>query len=93
MVQPNYQFRALTKNAAEARTVRDAFARSVLWGFTIAAATGDRLLVDFTDILVRDGNDMAGRLRPGSYRFDATRSSIYAPMTLGFPRIPRWKRS
>ena len=34
--QPNYQFRALTQNAAEAKTVRDAFARSVL-GFPIAA--------------------------------------------------------
>ena len=39
MVQPNYQFRALTTNAAEAKTVRDAFARSVLWGFQIAAVT------------------------------------------------------
>ena len=86
MVQPNYQFRALTTSAAEARTVRDAFARSVLWGFPIAAITGDRLLVDFTEYLVRDGNDMAARLRPGSYRFDATRSSIYPPMTLGFPK-------
>ncbi len=86
MVQPNYQFRALTTSAAEARTVRDAFARSVLWGFPIAAATGDRLLVDFTEYLIRDGNDMASRLRPGSYRFDATRSSIYPPMTLGFPK-------
>ena len=86
MVQPNYQFRALTTSAAEARTVRDAFARSVLWGFPIAAATGDWLLVDFTEYLVRDGNDMAARLRPGSYRFDATRSSIYPPMTLGFPK-------
>ena len=86
MVQPNYQFRALTTSAAEARTVRDAFARSVLWGFPIAAVTGDRVLVDFTEYLVRDGNDMAARLRPGSYRFDATRSSIYPPMTLGFPK-------
>ena len=86
MVQPNYQFRALTTNAAEARTVRDAFARSVLWGFPIAAVSGDRVLVDFTEYLVRDGNDMAGRLRPGSYRFEATRSSIYVPMTLGFPK-------
>ena len=86
MVQPNYQFRAVTTNAAEAKTVRDAFARSVLWGFQIAAATGDRLLVDFTEYLVRDGNDIAGRLRPGSYRFDATRSSLYAPMTLNFPK-------
>jgi hypothetical protein len=86
MVQPNYQFRAITTNAAEARTVRDAFARSVLWGFTIAGITGDRVLVDFTEYLVRDANDMASRLRPGSYRFDATRSSIYAPMLLGFPK-------
>jgi Met-zincin/Domain of unknown function (DUF5117) len=86
MVQPNYQFRALTTSAAEARTVRDAFARSVLWGFSIAAQTGDRVLVDFTEYLVRDGNDIAGRLRPGSYRFDATRSSLYPPMTLGFPK-------
>jgi hypothetical protein len=64
MVQPNYQFRALTSSAAEARTVRDAFARSILWGFPIAAATGTRLLVDFTEYLVRDGTDMASRLRP-----------------------------
>jgi hypothetical protein len=86
MVQPNYRFRALTTNAAEAKTVRDAFARSVLWGFPIGAASGNRVLVDFTEYLVRDGNDMAGRLRPGSYRFDPTRSSIYPPMTLGFPK-------
>jgi hypothetical protein len=86
MVQPNYQYRAITTNASEARTVRDAFARSVLWGFSIAAATGDRVLVDFTEYLVRDANDMAGRLRPGTYRFDATRSSLYPPMIQGFPK-------
>jgi Met-zincin/Domain of unknown function (DUF5117) len=86
MVQPNYQYRALTTNPAEARTVRDAFARSVLWGFPIAAITGDRVLVDFTEYLVRDGGDIAGRLRPGTYRFESSRSSIYTPMTLGFPK-------
>jgi Met-zincin/Domain of unknown function (DUF5117) len=86
MVQPNYQYRALTTNPAEARTVRDAFARSVLWGFPIAAITGDRVLVDFTEYLVRDGADIAGRLRPGTYRFESGRSSMYMPMTLGFPK-------
>jgi Met-zincin/Domain of unknown function (DUF5117) len=86
MVQPNYQYRALTTNPAEARTVRDAFARSVLWGFSIGASTGDRVLVDFTEYLVRDANDMAGRLRPGSYRFDASRSSVYTPMVQNFPK-------
>ena len=30
--------------------------------------------------------DIAGRLRPGSYRFDATRSAIYMPMTMNFPK-------
>ncbi|SVE12722.1 uncharacterized protein METZ01_LOCUS465576, partial [marine metagenome] len=32
MVQPNYQFRAVTDNPSEIKAVRDAFARSVLWG-------------------------------------------------------------
>ena len=86
MVQPNYRFRAETTSTAEARTVRDAFARSVLWGFQIVAASDDRVLVDYTEYLVRDGNEMAGRLRPGTYRFEATRSSVYMPMTLGFPK-------
>ena len=86
MVQPNYRFRALTDNPAEARTVTDAFARSVLWGFPIGAATGGRVLVDFTEFLVRDANEIAGRLRPGSYRFEAGRSSVYMPMTTAFPK-------
>ena len=86
MVQPNYQFRALTQNAAEAKTVRDAFARSVLWSFPIAAAGDGRILVDYTDFLVRDWNEIAGRLTPGSYRFDAGRSSIFAPALAAFPK-------
>jgi hypothetical protein len=86
MVQPNYQFRALTQNAAEAKTVRDAFARSVLWSFPIAATSEGRYLVDYTEFLVRDGNEMAGRLSPGTYRFEAGRSSVYAPGLAGFPK-------
>ena len=86
MVQPNYQFRALTQNAAEAKTVRDAFARSVLWSFPIAAASDGRYLVDYNEFLVRDATEIAGRLSPGTYRFEAGRSSIYAPGLAGFPK-------
>jgi hypothetical protein len=86
MVQPNYQYRAISQNAAEVRAVRDAFARSVLWNFAVGAATGGRVLVDVTDFLVRDATEIASRLSPGSYRFEAGRSSIYMPMTQGFPR-------
>ena len=85
MVQPNYRFRAHTQSAAEAKTVRDAFARSVLWSFPIAATSDGRYLVDYNDFLVRDWNEMAGRLSPGTYRFEANRSSVYAPGLAGFP--------
>jgi len=84
MVQPNYDFRASSTNPAEVKAVRDAFARSVLWGFNVAAETGDRVLVDMTDFLIRDTN-IAARLRPGTYRLETSRSSIYMPTTRNFP--------
>src|SRR5262245_49154971 len=42
LVQPTYEFRATSTNPEEVRAVRDAFARSVLWGFTVAAESGGR---------------------------------------------------
>ena len=88
MVQPNYDFRASSTNPAEVRAVRDAFARSVLWGFTVAAESdgGRRVLVDMNDFLLRDATNIASRLTPGSYRLDNTRSTIHMPMTQNFPK-------
>ena len=85
MVQPNLDFRASSPNPQEVRAVTDAFAPSTLWGFTVAAVTGDRVLVDATDFFVRDMADWAQQLRPGTYRFEASRSAVYLPMTMGFP--------
>jgi hypothetical protein len=39
-----------------------------------------------TDFLVRDANNLAQRMTPGSYRLDNTRSAIYTPMTMNFPK-------
>ena len=88
MVQPNYDFRSSSTNPAEVKAVRDAFARSILWGFQVAAESdgGRRVLVDMTDFLLRDATNIAPRLTPGSYRLDNTRSSIYMPMTMNFPK-------
>jgi hypothetical protein len=86
LVQPNYRFRANTVNPAEARAVRDAFARSVLWSFTVAAESEGRVLVDATEFLLRDANNIAARLRPGTYRFEPARSSVFLPATMGFPK-------
>ncbi len=85
MVQPNYRFRALTDNPAEARAVTDAFARSILWGFTPEAETNGRVLVDMTAFLIRDAVNSAQRMSPGTYRLDESRSSIYMDMTKAFP--------
>jgi hypothetical protein len=39
MVQPNYTWRADSPNPDERRAVEDAFAKSILWGFTVGAET------------------------------------------------------
>ncbi|WP_420456512.1 zinc-dependent metalloprotease [Rubrivirga sp.] len=89
LVQPNLRFRAGTDNAAERTAVADAFAPSVVWGFDVAAATGDRVLVDATDFVVRDAHGVAERLRQtgqGSFSLDKTRS---APVPDGLKAFPQ----
>ena len=85
MVQPNYRFRAVSDNPAEVRAVEDAFARSILWGFTAEAETGARVLVDVTDFLVRDAIGAAEAMAPGTYRLDASRSAVWREATDAFP--------
>jgi hypothetical protein len=86
MVQPNYTFRASSPNPDERRAVEDAFAKSILWGFTVGAETDGRVLVDATDFFLRDAHNVIPRLRPGSFRVDRTRSAIDMPWTKGFPK-------
>ena len=86
MVQPNYTFRANTTNPEERRDVEDAFAKSVLWGFTVGAETDGRVLVDATDFFLRDAYNVTPRLRPGTFRVDRTRSAIDMPWTKVFPK-------
>src|SRR5574341_1476995 len=86
LVEPNYNFRASARDSSEVRSVRESFARSVRWGFQVAAESPGRVLVDLTDYLLRDPNVITQRLRPGAYRVDVSRSSIYLPMTKNFPQ-------
>ncbi len=89
LVEPNTRYRAGTENAAERRAVEESFARSVLWGFTVAAEQGGRVLVDATDFALRDAHGVVGalrRARQGDYRLEASRSALYLPRTRGFPR-------
>lgn len=88
MIQPNYNYRAITKDAAEKRAVEQSFAQSTLWGFTEEAESGNHYLVDATDFLLRDAMHVANTLRgnqQGNYSLDRSRSAIYLPRTKNFP--------
>src|SRR6478736_2528653 len=86
MVQGQQNFRSSSKNPLERKSVEDSFAKSILWGFTVAAESNGRIVVDATDFFMRDLVNAAGRLRPGNYRVDRTRSAFYLPNTRNFPK-------
>ena len=88
MIQPNFQYRAVTNDADEKRAVEESFAKSVLWGFVAEAQTGNSVLVDATSFLLSDAMHVARTLqndRQGSYSIDDSRSAIYLPRTKDFP--------
>jgi hypothetical protein len=86
LVQHNDSFRSSSANAAERRSVEDSFAKSVLWGFTVAAESNGRVLVDATDFVVRDGHGADKALVPSPYRVDRARSAVYMARTKAFPK-------
>ena len=86
LVQPQESFRSSSSNPAERKSVEDSFAKSILYGFTVAAETNGHVLVDATAFFVRDGNGSGTALRPGTYRVDATRSAVYMERTKAFPK-------
>lgn len=88
MIQPNYRFRAITPNTDEQKAVEQAFAQSVLWGFTVTAEESGKVLVDATEFYMQDARDVIGVLKSqqqGTYTLDKTRSAFYMPRTKSFP--------
>ena len=89
LVQSNYRYRATTDNPDERAAVADAFAESIIWGFTVAAEEEDRVLVDATDFFLRDAHGVAATLKrgdQGEFELDASRSALYLPRTKNFER-------
>jgi hypothetical protein len=86
LVQHNVSFRSSSGNPAEQRSVEDSFAKSVLWGFMVAAESNGRVLVDATDFVVRDGHGAGNGLVPGPYHVDRARSAVYMARTKAFPK-------
>ena len=89
LVEKNTNYRAVTPNTDEQRSVEEAFARSILWGFKVEAEEKDRVLVDATPFLLNDAHGVAEKLKAkkqGTYKVDESRSAIYLPLTKSFPK-------
>ncbi|RKQ49069.1 uncharacterized protein DUF5118 [Roseivirga pacifica] len=89
LVQPNYDYRAVSNNPEEVKAVKQAFAESVLYGFKVEAESDGKILIDITSMLLDDAHGVArtlSRSRQGNFRADASRSAIYPPMLKNFPK-------
>ncbi|MBJ2173034.1 zinc-dependent metalloprotease [Aureibaculum sp. A20] len=87
LIQPNLSYRAITENEDERKSIEEAFAKSVLYGFVIKEEKKKRYLVDATDFLMRDAHGVANRLQrndQGSYSLDKSRSAFNLERTKAF---------
>jgi len=88
MVQPNYGFRATSENPKERASVEEAFATSVIFGFTVEAEENGHVLVDATQFYLRDAHhvpEALTRAKQGTFRLDPARSALYMARTKNFP--------
>lgn len=88
LIEQNLAYRSSSNNPEERLDVEQSFARSVVWGFTVEAEEGDKVLVDATAFFLRDAHRVAERLqheKQGNYSLDAARSAIVPEETKNFP--------
>lgn len=88
LIQPNLEFRASSTNALERRSIEEAFAKSVLYGFDIKERRGQTYVIDFTPFLMQDTHGVIDRLKAmkeGTYKLEASRSALWMERTKAFP--------
>ena len=89
LIQPNQNFRAITDNMLEKKSVEQAFAKSVLFGFKIEEQNDKKYIIDITPFLLQDTQGVANRLKAqneGVYKLDLTKSSLSLERTKAFPK-------
>ncbi|MBF7073030.1 zinc-dependent metalloprotease [Glaciecola sp. MH2013] len=90
--QLNTGYRASSTNAAERQSIDEAFADSVIAGFTIANESLDAngvptIFIDYTAFLLSDIHGVSSTLSrtgQGGYSLDSSRSGVYLPKTKSF---------
>jgi len=89
LIQPNQDYRALTDNLEEKKSIKEAFAKSVLHGFVIKEEKNNTYLVDATSFFMQDTfgvSNTLSRSGEGSYNVDASRSAFNLERTKAFKK-------
>lgn len=89
LVQPNQDYRALTDNYEEKKSIKEAFAKSVLHGFVIKEEKNNVYLVDATSFFMQDTfgvSDVLSGSGEGSYSVDFSRSAFNLERTKAFKK-------
>ncbi|WP_143961385.1 zinc-dependent metalloprotease [Litoribacter populi] len=89
LVHKNLNFRAESDNVDERKSVEDAFAESVLWGFEIKENSDGKYTVDATSFFLQDAHQIAEKLgnqNQGTYKLEASRSALNFANTKNFPK-------
>ncbi len=88
LIEPNSYYRSSSNNQNEIRSIEQAFAKSILYGFEIKDHQNDIFTIDFTPFLLEDRHGVADRLRrtgQGNYSVNKSSSAIELSNTKGFP--------
>lgn len=89
LLQPNMNYRAITDNQAEVKSIEEAFAKSVLYAFDIKETRGEDYIIDLTPFLFLDAHGVASRLKnakEGVYKQDKSRNTLWLERTKSFPK-------
>ncbi len=88
LIQPNLKYRAITDNALEKKSVEEAFAQSVLFGFEIKEKKGGTYSIDFTPFLMEDAHNVASKLKNGkhgNFNLNNSKNALSLERTKAFP--------
>ena len=89
LTQLNMDYRANSDNRAEQKSVEEAFAKSVIYGFEIKAKDRGTVIIDYTPFLLSDIHGVAKTLKSrkqGSYRPVKNRSAVHFAKSKSFPK-------
>ncbi|OGS72321.1 MAG: peptidase [Flavobacteria bacterium RIFCSPLOWO2_12_FULL_35_11] len=89
LIQPNLNYRAITANIEEIKSVEEAFAQSVLFGFPIEEQQNEHFLIDVSSFFLGDAHGVLKRLKDtkqGTYKLDLSKSAFYLERTKAFPK-------